>query len=372
MKIADIKGSYLHKAANKELAAQEKNRYFNKKKETAASKGSSSNATAPGMQKSKESANSCGADAKTMKSKTAAALELEKENKDTDDEPNNEDKDSENECGDEDNNDTTESKDKSKGTAANTCKYYAKTEGSTVVKADGSRWKLLWVRVGNDDTPVMPIELQVFVKGTTKAAAAGVASGPLASLPTIAIKKIYIEAKPPSPSKSGERVPNWPIKLGGFSLASAPFEKHLIAEKNQGPTTRGDHVRNLTRLFHMIEMESHDFTKEADFMDPAVLASMYISGIHNDIFNMSLLDPSHSWSRKMRDALQAFCAFQKAEVGKQSIISDDPQLKKFADAITQLALSLQGGIKKKINVDKQRTACAISMCVLCALCCCMV
>lgn len=237
-------------------------------------------------------------------------------------------------------------------------------------------WKplLCWVRCTPDGTPVHPLDIGGMVAGAADpqffepegveadgyagtAATAQVKGGQgtwTSQLPEVSIKQAYKDTMVPDPSAAGGRSQKWPIPLGGFKVDIPGFNHYLTSEKLQCGATKEDVSRGLTRVFHMLEVEGHDLSVAKDASDPAVLVAIYIFEVHKDLFNLPLLAPVFSWTGRVLVALTTFCAWQKGQVTKQHLISDDVHWLKYATAIDQLSFALRGGPQKRFSSDKHK------------------
>jgi uncharacterized protein YhaN len=104
----------------------------------------------------------------------------------------------------------------------------------------------------------------------------------------------------------------------------------------------------------MLEIEGYDLGVAEQASDPAVLVAIHINEVHTELFSLPILSPAFSWTHKILVALRTFCEWQKIQVDKQYLLSDEGHWLKYQTAIDQLSSALRGGIQKKVTANKEQ------------------
>jgi hypothetical protein len=244
------------------------------------------------------------------------------------------------------------------------------------VDESGGVWKAHWVRTGHDGLPTEPLMMMPLLQadepltwvadsglgGGASVTSAGAALGsvpqpaptepPLdpsdwtSTLPVVSVKAMYKDVVPPAPSSFGTRASGWPVPFNDFTIELPDFRKFLANEKAIAKVAQSDCFRGLTRFWHMLQTPDGKDLDECMIADPKLLASLYVGDVHKAVFELKLLSPEYSWTRKVIEALKHFCAWQKGIAAKRQLISSDPSWLKVSTAIDQLTDALKGGIAK--------------------------
>ena len=226
------------------------------------------------------------------------------------------------------------------------------------------REMLCWVRCSSDGMPCCPVEcmLRPQIEAPQHAASAYRPPTPEAvlSLPNVDIRKVYMECRAPQPACTGGRTAAWPIAIDVDATFIDAFREWLARRKgllpNSGrqPEALKDMVRGVARFLHMLEVDGQAVTSAASISDPSILAALYVHGTYKKFFDLSILDPVHTWSRKLLQSLKLFCQFHLELVARQIILTDESKWPKFKVAIEQLRADLCGGLTTRAKAEKEK------------------
>jgi hypothetical protein len=222
-------------------------------------------------------------------------------------------------------------------------------------------WKQVncWVRYHADDTPVSPLECSLsdpFGQAVTANAAmdkekAGEWVGPL---PTVKIRQAYVDCDAPPPSKKGGRTKAWPVKIEASAVELAEFGQFLKTKKNMKAVGTNGALRGMSRVLDMLEVNGESIKDAAAAADPRILVSLYLDETYASLLGLSILDPAHTWTRKLLDSLKLYCEFQLCVLAKQQLATHAPQWGKYVLSIEQLLSELRGGFTQRVNDEKAR------------------
>lgn len=248
-----------------------------------------------------------------------------------------------------------------------------------MTKPDGSTWALYWVRVGEDDAPLLPVELESLPSGAsqsrssapTVASQSSVGTQPAETpprddvwgesaqipkwrqdLPHIRIKNTYIVLQPPVPSAHGGRTSGWPVQLQVVDTDLSGFRQYLHSQKAFKSAAQDECIRSMSRVFDMLESDSFDIARRAN--DPTTLVAIIVDNIHQALFELPLLAPEYTWTGNIISALKTFSDYQLSAIRKQKSLSGHPRWQSFQDCIHQLQEDLQGGPTKRITQERKR------------------
>ena len=84
------------------------------------------------------------------------------------------------------------------------------------------------------------------------------------------------------------------------------------------------------------------------------MVALYIFGVHIELLSLQLLAPAYTWTRRILIALKTFCDWQQIQVNKQLLMSDDLHWQKYASSLNQLSVELNGGLQKKVTIDRKK------------------
>jgi hypothetical protein len=104
------------------------------------------------------------------------------------------------------------------------------------------------------------------------------------------------ESGQPSDIQSGA----WPVNLKKFNVDMPAFIEFLATEKDQGTGSKGDAIRGMCRICHMLEVEGMDITRPEHAEDPALWVSVYVSGTLQKLLRLSVLDVAYTWTKKVQ------------------------------------------------------------------------
>jgi hypothetical protein len=173
-------------------------------------------------------------------------------------------------------------------------------------------------------------------------------------LPKVTIKDAYKNTSVPQPSAFGGRTQKWPIDMEGFAINIPNFNLYLAQERNLNPSSQEDCLRALSRTFHMLHVDGLSLHDSEDAADPVVMVALYIFGVHIELLSLPLLAPAYTWTRRILIALKTFCDWQQIQVNKQLLMSDDLHWQKYASSLNQLSVELNGGLQKKVTIDRKK------------------
>ena len=181
------------------------------------------------------------------------------------------------------------------------------------------------------------------------------------ALPKIAIRREYLECKPPSSRCDSITKAAWPIEsfrrykatmISNDTLAA--FKVHLEQDKNNQPTTIADHVLAMQRLFHMLEVDGEPVLDEGVAASPKLMAALFVQDAHVTILRLPLVAPHLSWTRKLLEGALAYLVWQKKVVGKEQLKESAGPWRQYALALMLFHQELQGGYHKRVQVEKQK------------------
>ena len=197
-----------------------------------------------------------------------------------------------------------------------------------------TQWKATscWVRYLSDGTPVMPLDISL-TDPTTHAALAcrndqvDVKTNRGSKnmqwrerLPTVSLRAAYqpplLDA--PAPSEKGRRVSPWPVKFKSIDIPR--YTDYLTTTRGSPPTMHDIQERSIQRFFNMLEVEGQPITDEQTALDPRIPTAISISGLHNKLFKLPILDPSHAWTETFLDGLKVLCEFQLWHLGRDHLL----------------------------------------------------
>jgi len=143
-------------------------------------------------------------------------------------------------------------------------------------------------------------------------------------LPNVVIKDEYKTLVCPNPFGYIK----FPVKRKGNDVAPREFISYLINCKNIDAESELllRINRGVCRVFDMIIVDGRPVT-ESVAMDPRVLESIFVNGIHKELFNLGVLKPAYSWTRRIIEAFKEFVMFQQGKSAKCVIGKSDPTLK---------------------------------------------
>jgi hypothetical protein len=217
----------------------------------------------------------------------------------------------------------------------------------TRVVSDGSIWRTMWVRVGQDGQVIMPLELQqisalehaqaspTITLGSSSVSAPGIfadikaqlaaAVGPKqieVKLPKVGISTIFNEWK--QPEKEAKRY-SCPIPCSS-TMDFTSFSKYLKGA-GQKQVSIDENLMNIKRFFNLLTIEEGAF-------DPiGVLCSVYQGDILQKLMDAPLMGFQFSWSRKIIWALDHFCSHLKVCCNRKRYLEARTTIQQLEDEV---------------------------------------
>jgi len=185
-------------------------------------------------------------------------------------------------------------------------------------------------------------------------------------VPAVKIKDVAYEVELPRAKgdDNAMRAGDWPKKALRFlAMDLANFAAHLVHMKNNQESQVCDHVRGMNRFFSLVEVKQPggswaDIDTEEVGCNPLLLVGCLQSKVHEQLFNLPLLDHRFSWSFKLLEGVIAFCKWQVHELDDKVVSSKPGAWERHKSAINRLIVILGGGylLKGRASKDKKTLA----------------
>ena len=174
------------------------------------------------------------------------------------------------------------------------------------------------------------------------------------TLPVVALRQVYLEQEPPTTSLNSGRSKGWPFIVDTHSVVAADFRVYLMNVKNFHGQTLSDATRGVSRMLDMLESDGERILAMTMAWEPQILVSMFFNNIHGQMFQLPLLSPTLSWTRKLLEGFKLYCEFHIASVSEKYMMSEVPTWLKYKSTIEQLLAELRAGPTMRLNDEKAK------------------
>jgi hypothetical protein len=160
----------------------------------------------------------------------------------------------------------------------------------------------------------------------------------------------------------GVKRSTWPKELQTTRLEIKLFDDYLKRDKCLKGITSSYHMRNMSRLFNMIEVDTGNGFRAIESPDEAsdvkLVCSILVSKLYMAIFDLPIMEFKYSWAGEILESIIAFCRWHVHEMAGKVVEGEPGHWTEYAAVVQRLLVKLEGGYRKRNQAVKDRNVIA--------------
>ena len=168
-------------------------------------------------------------------------------------------------------------------------------------------------------------------------------------VPTVAIKRSYVEWEAPRAKREGVGRATWPTRLRHDAVQLDDFQRYL-ADQYKGTVNAKVIVLGASRALGMLDFDSDG---DVDITDVKILVGFYISKQYTELVDIPLLHPKFHWTHRILEGFACYAAFWIWRLKNMIIQGEQGPLQKYIDCLECVIANMKSGHSRRCKEYKE-------------------